>query len=146
MGYQCFYGEAIAVETKATDHAETGGGEERLVTERLALMNIRDMNLDNGALQGADAVVERHTGVGIGTCIEHDAVTAFEEAYLLHLVDELALDIALEVGYLHIRKLSLQRRQVALKRLIAIDTRFALSQQIEVRTIDNLNLHTPYYI
>ena len=146
MGYQSFYGQAVAVESEATDHAETGGGDKRLVTERLALMHIGDMNLDDRALQRADAIVERHTCVGIGTRIENDAVVAFEEAHLLHLVDELTLNITLETGNLDTGELGLQRRQVALKRLIAIDTRFALSQQIEVRTIDNLNLHTPYYI
>ena len=116
------------------------------MTERLALMHIGDMNFDDGALQRTDAVVERHTGVGIGTRIEYDAVVAIEEAHLLHLIDELTLDVALETGDLHIGELCLQRRQVALKRLIAIDAWLALSQQIEVRTIDNLNLHTPYYI
>ena len=116
------------------------------MTERLALVHVGDMNFDDGALQGADAVMQRHTRMGISTRIEHDTVVAFEETHLLHLVDEFTLDITLETGYLHIWELSLQLRQVALKRLIAIDARFALSQQIEVGTIDNLKLHTPYHI
>jgi hypothetical protein len=81
--------------------------------------------------------------MGIGTRIEYDTVVAIEEAHLLHLIDELTLNIALETGNLHIGELCLQRGQVALERLIAIDTWFALSQQIKVGTIDNLNLHTP---
>ena len=72
------------------------------MTECLALVDIGDMNFDDRTLQRADAVVQGHAGMGVGTCIEHDAVTA-AEAYLLHLVDEEALDVTLIVGNLDIR-------------------------------------------
>ena len=72
------------------------------MTELLAAMNIRDMNLDDRALQRADAVVKRDTRVGIGTGIQHDAVVALIESHLLHLVDEFTFDVALIVVYLHV--------------------------------------------
>jgi len=94
-----------------------------MMTELLALMYIGDMYLDNRALQRADTVVERHRSVGIGSCIQHDAIKG--ETYLLHLVDELAFNIALIVGNLDIRILGLQLWQVLLERRRTVNTGLA---------------------
>ena len=52
--------------------------------------------------------------VGVGTCVEHDAVVG--EAYLLHLVDKFSLDIALVVLDSNVRILCLQLGQILFKR------------------------------
>ena len=74
------------------------------MTELLALVYVRDVYLDDGTLQTPDAVVQGHAGMGIGPCVEHDAVVAAKEARLLHLVDQLALHVALIVVYLQLGK------------------------------------------
>ena len=109
------------------------------MAELLALMHIRDMHLDDRTLERADAIVQGHTGVGIGTGIENDAVE--RETYLLHLVDELALDIALKVANLHVRILRLQLRQIGLERHLSVDAWLALAKQVEIGAIDDLNFH-----
>ena len=93
---QCLDGQAIGVEPEATDDTTTGTADHGVVTELLALVDIRDMYLDDRALQRADAVVQGYAGMGVGTGVEHDAV-ALAKARLLHLVDELTLDVALIV-------------------------------------------------
>ena len=43
--------QSVAVHAEACDNTEAGTGDEGVVTELLALMNIRDMHLDDGCLQ-----------------------------------------------------------------------------------------------
>ena len=112
-----------------------------MVAELLALVYIRDMHLDDGTAQRTDAVVQRHTGVGVGTGIEHDTVIAAIEARLLHLIDKLTLNIALEIVYLDVGKSRTQLLQVAVKRLTAVDARLTLAKQVQVRAVDNLYFH-----
>ena len=55
LGLQCLDGEAVAVESEAADDAAAGTGDERVVAELLAGVNIRDVHLDDGRGDGADA-------------------------------------------------------------------------------------------
>ena len=80
-----------------------------------------------------------NAGAYTHTSIEHNAIVL--EAHLLHLVDELALHVALIVVYLHIRDLGFQLGQECLERLAAIDARLANTQQVQVGSVNNLNLH-----
>ena len=109
------------------------------MTERLALVHIRDMDLYNRAFQRADAVVQGHAGVCVSTGIEHDSIEG--KAYFLHLVDKLALHIALVIADFEVRITSLQLRQILLERHLPVDARLASTQQIQIRTVDNLNFH-----
>ena len=84
-----------------------------MVAELLALVDIRDVYLDDGCLQRADAVVQGYRRVGVGTSVKHDAVVG--EAYLLHLVDKFSLDIALVVLDVDVRILCLQLGQILLR-------------------------------
>ena len=110
-----------------------------MVAELLARVDIRYMYLNDGSCDGADAVVQSHGGVGVGTRVEHYAVIA--EAHLLHLVDHLALDVALEIFHLDIGKCVAQRGEVALERLCSVDARLANAEQVEVRAIEYKYLH-----
>ena len=110
-----------------------------MMTELLALVYIRNMYLDDRTLQRTDAVVERHRGMGISSCIQHNAIIG--KAHLLHLVDQFALDIALVVGNLDIGILSLQLRQILFERRRAINTRLTNAKEVQIWTINNLNFH-----
>ena len=110
-----------------------------MVAKCLALMNIRDVNLNNRALQRADTVVQGYGSVGVGTGIEHDTVTT--ETNLLHLVNQLTLDIALVIGYLDIRIAGLKLRQILVKRRRTVNAWFPGTQEIQIRTIDDLDFH-----
>ena len=82
--------------------------------EFLTLMYVRDMNLNDGRLQGTDAVVQGHRGMCVGTGIEYDAI--IREAHLLHLVDEFTLHVTLIVFDVYLRIPGLQLWQILLKR------------------------------
>ena len=91
------------------------------------------MNLDDGTLQRAYAVLKGHAGVGVCAGIEHYAVVA--EAHLLHLVYHLSLYVALEIGYLHVGETLLQLGQIGVEGVAAVDARLTNSEQVEVWTI-----------
>ena len=105
-------------------------------------MHIRDVNLDNRCLQRADAVLQSYRCVGVGSCIQHDTIVA--EAHLLHLVNQNTLDVALKVLDVYIGEAVAQLRQVGVERRRTIDAWLPLAQQVQVRTIDNQNLHFQY--
>jgi len=111
------------------------------MAELLTLVDIGDVYFNDWALQRTDAVMQCNAGVRVGTSIEHDAV-AVAEAHLLHLVDELALDVALVVGYLNVWVAGLQTGQETVERLLPVDARFTASQHVQVGAVDNQYLHT----
>ena len=98
-----------------------------MMAELLALVDVGYVNLHNGAFQRTDAVLQGYAGVSIGAGIEDDAVVAAEESHLLHLVNQLTLDVALEIANLYVWIILLQLGQVLLKRRGAVDTRFTLT-------------------
>ena len=136
------HGKSIAVHAEAADNAQTGAGDIGMVAEGLALVDVGDMDLYDGGAQRADAVLQGYTGVGIRPGIQHDAIVV--EAYLLHLVYQRALYIALIIVYLHVGIALAQRFEIGFKGAAAVNTGFAGSQEIQVGTIDNLYLHLSF--
>ena len=110
--------QLIALQAKATDDAETACRDHRVMAILFTLVYVGDMHLHRGAAQRTDAVEQCNTRVGISTGVEYDAVVV--EAYLLHLVDELAFYIALEIVNLHVGEQCFQCGQIALKRVLAV--------------------------
>ena len=98
------------------------------MAELLTLVDIGDVDFDDGTAQRADTVLKRHTGMRIGAGIQHDTIVTAEETRLLHLINQLTLDVALIIVYLDIGEAFTQFRQVAVKRLRAIDARLTLAQ------------------
>lgn len=121
--HQGFDGQAIARQTEPHDDALAHAAEHRLVAKGLALIEVADVHLDHRCRNGTDAVVQGDARVAVTTSIEHHTIAV--KAHRLQLVDELALDIALEIIYLHVGELCTQGRQIALKRAVAIDRWFA---------------------
>ena len=98
------------------------------------------MHLHHWRGDGADAVAEGHTRMRIASSVEDDAVGG--ESHLLELVDELALDVRLEIIYLDDRIAQAQSFEIVVERSVPVDVRFALSQEIEVRPVDNDDIHS----
>jgi len=109
-----------------------------VVTVFLTLVHITDMYLDDGTTERTDAVEERDARMGVSTGIEHDAVV--REAHLLHLVDELTLDVALIITDLYIGEQFLQLREICLETAVAIDAGLTYAQQVKVWSVYYLNL------
>ena len=108
-----------------------------MMAELLALVDVGYVNLHNGAFQRTDAVLQGYAGVSIGAGIEDDAVVAAEESRLLHLVDELALNVTLVVVDLHRGIVFAQQGEVVLERFATVDAWLALSEEVQVRSVDN---------
>ena len=137
---QCLNGQTVAIETEATDDTEAGTRNHGLVAELLTLVDVGDVNLDDGTLQRADAVLQGNTGMSIGPGIQHDTV-AVTEACRRHLIDERPLDSTLIVVYLDVGVTRLQSRQKIKERLLPVDARLTSTQHIQVGTIDNQYFH-----
>ena len=110
---ESFDGQTIGVKTKAADDATAGCGYHRMVTELFALMDVADMDLNDGRFQRTDTVVQGNGSVCVGTSIQHNAVVG--EADFLHLVDEFTLNVALEILDSDVRILRLQLGQILLE-------------------------------
>lgn len=93
------------------------------MAELLARSHLTEMHLYHGRAKRTYTVEQRNAGVRVGARIEDDAIVA--EAHLLHLVDEQSFHVALEIFYVHLGIHGAQLRQIALHRLVAIDTRLS---------------------
>ena len=138
---KCLQRQTVAVETEAADDATAGGADEAVVAELLALVDIGDVDLDDGSRDGTDGIVKGHTGVGVGTGVEDDTIGC--EAYLVELVDEGTLVVALEIGELHMGVLGTQLLQIVFKGAGAVDARLAAAEEVEVGTVEDDIFHVP---
>ena len=111
--FQRLYSKTIGVEAEAADDATAGCRYHGMVAELFALMDVTDVDLDDGRFQRTDAVVQGNGSMRVGTSIQHDAVVG--EADLLHLVDELALNVALVILDVDVGILGLQLGQILLE-------------------------------
>ena len=114
------------------------------MAELLSRMYIRDMHLDDRRLQRADAVVQGDARMRVGPGIQHDAVVdgRTQEPRFLQLVDQLALHVALIVVYLHVAIAFAQTFQIVFEGGLSVDSRFALSQEVQVRPVDDEYFHS----
>ena len=69
--YQRLYSQSVGSEPEAGDHTTACCRDHRVVPELLAGVHVADVDLYHGCSQAADAVVQRHAGMGIGSCVEH---------------------------------------------------------------------------
>ena len=132
-------GEAVAVEAEAGDDALADGRQEGLVTERLARVDVADVDLDDGSGDGSDSVGDGDRGVGVAASVEHDA--AVVKAHGLKAVDNLTLDVAL----IHIdrvmRELVGQLLQILVERAVAINLGLTFAHEVQVGAVDDVDGH-----
>ena len=86
-----------------------------------------------------DGVRNGDRGVGVGTGVEHDAVVV--EAHLMDLRDDLTFRIALEILQIVFRVAFLQYLEILVEGSVAVHRRFASSQQVEIRTVEDQYFH-----
>ena len=132
-------GQTVAVEAEAGDDALAHGGQERLVAERLAAVDVADVNLDHGSRDGSDGISDGHRRVGVTPGIEHDA--AIVKAHLLQAVHNLALNIALIDVYRVLRELLDEFLQVLVERAVAVHLGFTLAHEVQVGAVDDVDDH-----
>ena len=119
-------GEAVTVEAEAGDDALADGRQEGLVTERLARVDVADV--DHG-----------DRGVGVAASVEHDA--AVVKAHGLQAVDNLALDVALIHIDRVLRELVGQLLQILVERAVAINLGLTFAHEVQVGAVDDVDGH-----
>src|SRR4051794_30169122 len=109
------------------------------MAEGLAAMHVRDVHLDDRELAGGERIEERDRGVREGSRVDDDATRAL--ARLVDPVDQLELGVALAELDLELQlgaDLAALRLDVG-ERLVAVDRRLALAEQVEVRPVQDID-------
>ena len=109
------------------------------MAERLARVDVADVNLDDGGGDGGNGIGDGHRRVGVAAGVEHDA--AVVKAHLLQPVHDFALDVALEDVDGVLREKGYQFLKVLVERTVAVDLGFATAHEVQVRTIDDVDDH-----
>jgi hypothetical protein len=86
-----------------------------------------------------DGIADRHRSMGIASGIEDDSVTA--KTGLLYFVDKFALDVRLVISDFDIRITGPQTCQKIIEVILAVYIRLAHTEQIEIGSVNDLNLH-----
>ena len=132
-------GEAVTVEAEAGDDALADGRQEGLVTERLARVDVADVDLDDGSRDGSNSVGDGDRGVGVAASVEHDA--AVVKAHGLQAVHNLTLYVALIHIDRVLRELVGQLLQILVERAIAINLGLTFAHEIQVGAVDDVDGH-----
>lgn len=112
--------------------------------EFLAFVHIADMYLHHRRRHSADGILQGYRGMRVGARVKHDSVVI--ETYLMNLVNHLTLYVALIIIKLHLGVHPAQFGQIRFKRNRAVNTRFALAQQIYIGPVNDLYSHLFAYL
>lgn len=115
-------------------------GQKRVSAKRFPLVDIRNMHFYNRRADSRHRIAQTDTGVSISTGIEHDSL-CLPEPVLLDGINEVALVIALNVGQAVSREEPLEFFQIILKTAVPVQVGFALPEQVEVRSVQNQDVH-----
>src|SRR6202000_53697 len=129
----------ISLQSEAGDSPFGFRGNVGEATEFFACMDIADMHFDDGRLDGGDRIADGYRGMGIAAGIQEDAVG--RESGPLQLVDQFAFDIALKIAEGDGGIFFLQLRKVLIEGLTAINLRLARPKQIQIRPVDDGDVH-----
>ena len=107
-------------------------------------MHIRNMHLYNRSRYSPNSILQSDGRVGIGTGIQDNAIRFKPD--LLDSVYHFSFYIGLKIINLNISIFSTQLGQIVFKRNTPVDGRFTLTQQIDVRAVDNLYPHNLSFV
>ena len=132
-------GKAVAVEAEAGDDALADGGQERFVAERLAAIDVANVNLDHRSSNGGDCVGDGDRRVSVAARVQYDA--AVVKTHCLQSVHDFTLDVALIEVNLVLRELLDEFLQVLVERAVAIDLGLTLAHEIQVGAVEDVDNH-----
>ena len=142
MGDQKIDGFEIPRSAVTADGSDASGANIADATEFLAGVYVRNMHLNRGDPGGFEGIKERDAGVGVGTGIQDDAVNSLKKA-LVDTIDERALVIALHTldGNTLFLRVVFNGLDEGIIGLVSVDARLTNTEQIEVGTVQNVDLH-----
>lgn len=110
-----------------------------MMSVRLSLSDVRNVDFDDGDADGADAIGEGDRGVGIGSGIHHHGVKLAVSG--LQLVNQNTFVVRLEIGNLVLRETLAELRQIGLEGEVSVDFRLAFAQKVQVGSVEDENFH-----
>ena len=118
-----------------------GGREHRVAALGLARVDVREVHLDERQLDRRQRVANGEARVRVRAGVDHDAVDL--AAQCVDRVDELALAVVLRELQLRaeLRRDSAQRALDVGERLAAVQRRLASAEQIQIRAVEDGDLH-----
>lgn len=137
MGEQSFDTQQIAAPTKTADLPQTAGGQQRSVTEALPRVDVAQVHFDHRDGDALNGVSNGDGGMGVCSCVEdHPICPLWSE---LQGGDELSFMVALLLPQFDIliRKMLFRFQQDIRQGSLAVDFRFALAQQIQIRPVQD---------
>src|SRR5882757_9053466 len=103
-------------------------------------MDITDMHFHNRCGNGGNGIPYSYRRMSIAARVDDDAIIG--ESNFLQMVDELPLYITLKIAEVYGRECLLQLSEILFEGLAAVHFRLPGTQEVEVRTVDDGNLHT----
>ena len=94
-----------------------------------------DVYFDHSGRHGFHGIGNSNRSMTVATGIDNDPILL--KSCIVYRVYQLPFHIRLEIINGNIREFSFQFLQVTLKRLMAIDIRFPLAEQVQVGTVDD---------
>ena len=94
-----------------------------------------NVHLDDRDADSSDGVGDGDRRVGVGSGVHYDPVVGVLRC--VQLVDQFSFDVGLVIVERDVRKPFFQFVQVRFEGLFSVDTLFALSQQVQVRAVNN---------
>ena len=107
------------------------------MAELFTLVDVGDMHLHGRSRHRLERIVKGNTGMSVGSGIQDDAVHV--KATAMDAIDEIALMVALEIVEMHIGKRCTQLVKIVFEGTGTVDAWLSTTQEIQVRTIDDLN-------
>ncbi len=133
------HGQAVAFQPEAADAAHAVAAQQALLAEIFAGVQITQVHLHHGRVDGGHGISQDHAGVGEPAGIQHDAVVA--EAYFVQLVQYRTFVVGLKVRELQVREGFLQLGEKVVERAVAVDAGLAAAEQVKVGAVENENVH-----
>ena len=133
-------GNHITVSAEAHDAPNGNIGDGRMVAERLPLIDVREVHFDAGDADRQNDVADGDAGVGIGGRVDNQDRDL--TASRLNTINQEAFAIGLE-GLKFESEFGSEIVEIAIdigEGRAAVNFRFTLAQQIEIRPVDHENL------
>ena len=131
-------GQSVAVAAQPADDASGDVREIGMPAERFARVDVRKVHFDEWNGHRRQGVAQGDAGVGVAARVDDDEGHPFTSGGL-DAVDQIAFVVALEGDQFDRGRLGLagEGRIDVRQRLMPIDIRFALAEQIQVRAMQN---------
>src|SRR5437868_7119884 len=141
--YQSTQRQLVTIGAESANDGQRGIGQRRAPPLRLAGVDVRQMHLDEWDLHSRQRIVNCQAGVAVGAGVDERAIDAPTQC--LHRIHDLAFSIVLRE-----RELDAQLSRDAQEMLLDVGQRFgpvkgrlARAEEIEVRSIDDGDSHSP---